>query len=245
MRTGALARAVAAFLACWLHVSAMAQAAEGAKQSCELTTLNAERAKNTFAALVPLQDPYTVLSKVSCIDRILNTRINIAAFFNISSILNSLMQQVLNRACSRVTSSWNSFINRIPRDYDIPVDPPNWPPETGGPPGGGPVGGVPPGTVTFQGPGHSEFIPPWGTSVYVTPELVAGPNARMDLGFGNVFDPIWVIVYDPQGRILAEGDFGSNPPRIPLTVTGSYTIEVQHYGPGDLGKVLYWYVPPH
>jgi hypothetical protein len=145
----------------------------------ELSTLAQQRAKQTFANLMPSGNPYSALNEVSCIDRILNTTFNLTSFFNVDNLLNAIVQRVVNRVCNRVNSSWSQFISRIPTTYQIPVDAPSWGgPDTWNAPGGATSCPTPSGPVikaTFPGPGNHLNTPGYGVWVMPSGAVMSAP----------------------------------------------------------------------
>jgi hypothetical protein len=107
-------RVAAAVFAMHLAGYSIQAAADSLPPGCDdLVKTTQQTTSDRIQSYVPLVDPASALSEVSCIDRILSTRINFASWFSIDGILNQLFDSILQRACHAADTSWNNLLNRI------------------------------------------------------------------------------------------------------------------------------------
>jgi len=103
-------------LLCWTTLS-IAQEIDRT-QDCPLQQLNSDRVKRAFNDVVPAQDPYFLLNRMSCIDAILSTRLSLGLFFDLESVINELIQKYINQACAKVQAAWSSVARQVERSFD-------------------------------------------------------------------------------------------------------------------------------
>jgi len=72
-----------------------------------------------FDNRVPLISPERMLQSASCLDRILSARINIGLFFDLSAIIDKLVNDLVNRACTVITAAWNNTVQRTRYDLNV------------------------------------------------------------------------------------------------------------------------------
>lgn len=110
----AMTRVAAALFAAHLATMTVAVQAQTAEMDCiQLKYASEVASKQALENQIPMINPSMVLSQLSCIDNILNTRVNIGIFFNIDSIINSLIGQAINRICNAVNSQWDRLMSNV------------------------------------------------------------------------------------------------------------------------------------
>lgn len=80
---------------------------------CDQLQTDAEgTAASAIERRLPMEDPANVFSKVSCLDALLNFRFNIGAFFDLSALLDKL----IDKACAKAQGAMNEQLGRINQD---------------------------------------------------------------------------------------------------------------------------------
>ncbi|MFL9611160.1 hypothetical protein ACKF11_13825 [Methylobacillus sp. Pita2] len=80
---------------------------------CERSRNNTTAAKNTQLERVIPRPANEYFSSGTCLDTIMNTRINIFTMGSVDGILKQLMNMAVNRACSAVMGAWNQTVNDV------------------------------------------------------------------------------------------------------------------------------------
>lgn len=136
------------FFMCHLQFAVVhAQSAEIDARCKSLQEDTFATARDSIERRIPYDDPATALSRISCIDAILNTRLTLGLFFDLSQIIDKLIQ----KACDRILSSWNPIANRINSEIGGQVRFPYGV--------GGANSGFKSGSAGFSGTSFSENIP--------------------------------------------------------------------------------------
>lgn len=68
-----------------------------------------------FDNRVPAIPPEKALSASSCLDMVLSANINIGVFFDLSALIDRL----INKACTVLTEKWNSAVNKTRYDLSL------------------------------------------------------------------------------------------------------------------------------
>lgn len=80
---------------------------------CERNRMNTTSAKNTQLERVIPKPANEYFSTSTCLDTILNTRINIFTLGSLDGILKQLMNMAVNRACGAVMGAWNQTVSDV------------------------------------------------------------------------------------------------------------------------------------
>ena len=114
---GAWARAICASLVFVGASTCQAQVVDRT-QECELVKANQARIERALSATVPLQDPAQALSKLSCLDALLNMRLNLAFMFD----LDALIAELVRLGCAKAQSAWNNVAGPLARSFGQSFD---------------------------------------------------------------------------------------------------------------------------
>jgi len=68
--------------------------------------------RDSIERRIPFEDPMKAMANISCLDAILNTRLSLGMFFDLSSIIDKLIQ----KACDRVLDAWSPVASRLNND---------------------------------------------------------------------------------------------------------------------------------
>ncbi len=117
-----LRKLAAALLAGYLVTVSTWASAQATSAACqELTSAAEQTIGDRIQSMVPLVDPGKILSQVSCIDKILSTRINIASWFSVDGWINRLFDTLISKACNAAESSWGNLLGSIRTSTNVNI----------------------------------------------------------------------------------------------------------------------------